>query len=269
VNELEEVAERIESAAAESWYAAGTDVGARAITARDGGVLAVSFEGSRDPMLNRVLGLGVGLPATRAGVETLVGWFGARHAERFLVHVSPSALPAELRDWLIAAGLRPFRGWVKFARGRELVTPPETSLSVRAAGPELRDDFARIACQAFGLPKETQSLTAALCGRPPWHCFVSFAGETPAGIGALYVEDGVGWLGFGATLPAFRGRGGQSAVLAARLEAALDAGCRVVITETGEAVPGDKQHSYRNISRAGFRELYLRENFVGGPPKKT
>ena len=241
MNEVEEVAERIESAALESWYAAGVNVGAPAVTARDGGVLAVSFEGSRDPMLNRVLGLGITLPATRASVETLVGWFGARRAERFLVHASPSARPAELREWLVESGLRPFRGWMKFARGREPVTRPDTSLSVRAAGPELRDDFARIACQAFGLPRETQALTAALCGRPKWHCFVSFAGETPAGIGALYVEDGAGWLGFGATLPEFRGRGGQASVMAARLEAALDAGCRVVITETGEPVPSEQQ----------------------------
>ena len=266
MNELEEIAERIESAAAESLYAAGVNVGAPTVTARDGGVLAMSFEGSRDPMLNRVLGLGVALPATRSGLETLVDWFGARRAERFLVHVSPSARPAELRDWLIASGLRPFRGWMKFTRGREVVARPETSLSVRAAGPELCDDFARIACQAFGMPKETHALTAALCGRPAWHCFVSFAGETPAGIGALYVEDGAGWLGFGATLPEFRGRGGQAAVMAARLEVALDAGCRVVITETGEAVPGDKQHSYRNILRSGFREQYLRENFLGAAP---
>jgi hypothetical protein len=31
---------------------------------------------------------------------------------------------------------------------------------------------------------------------------------------------------------------------------------------TGEAVPGDKQHSYRNIQKAGFKEAYLRENWI-------
>jgi len=43
--------------------------------------------------------------------------------------------------------------------------------------------------------------------------------------------------------------------------------CRLVVTETGEAVPGDAQHSYKNILKAGFRELYLRENFVGQTPR--
>jgi hypothetical protein len=31
---------------------------------------------------------------------------------------------------------------------------------------------------------------------------------------------------------------------------------------TGEAVPGDDQHSYHNIERAGFEEAYLRENWI-------
>jgi hypothetical protein len=153
---------------------------------------------------------------------------------------------------------------MKFARERERVVRAQSDLVVRVAGAEQRETFAQIAHEAFGLPKDVAPLTKALCGRPGWHSFMSFAGETPAGIGALYVDDGVGWLGFGATLPEFRGRGGQAAILAARLEAALDAGCRLVVTETGEAVAGDPQHSYKNILKAGFRELYLRENFVRG-----
>ena len=58
--------------------------------------------------------------------------------------------------------------------------------------------------------------------------------SAPAGAGALYVHEGVGWLGFGATLPEFRGRGAQSAILAARIEDARRQGCREVTTETGE-----------------------------------
>ena len=48
----------------------------------------------------------------------------------------------------------------------------------------------------------------------------------------------------------------------ARLAAATEAGCEAMFTETGEAVPGDPQHSYRNIERYGFRPGLLRENWV-------
>lgn len=38
--------------------------------------------------------------------------------------------------------------------------------------------------------------------------------------------------------------------------------CSLICTMTGEAVPGDPQHSYGNIRKNGFAEAYLRENWV-------
>jgi hypothetical protein len=91
---------------------------------------------------------------------------------------------------------------------------------------------------------------------------MSFDGDTPAGTGALFVRDGVAWLDWGATDPAFRRRGGQQTLLARRISDALDLGCSTMITTTGKAVPGDPQHSYNNILRAGFREAFPRENWA-------
>jgi hypothetical protein len=263
VEKLEDVAEAVEGNALKSWYDAVASVGAKVRTARDGRVLAACMQGTNDAMLNRVFELGLGVPATREGVEVLLAWFREHGAQRFLVHVSPSAGPPELREWLLESGLSRHRSWMKFARGREIVNRPNSSLAVRPIGVEHGDAFGRIVCDVFHMPDPTAPLLSRLVGRPGWHLFMSFDGQTPAGAGALFVSEGVGWLGFGVTKPEFRGRGGQAAVLAARVAAALDLGCRVVITETGEAVPGDKQHSYKNILKAGFRELYLRENFAG------
>ena len=72
-------------------------------------------------------------------------------------------------------------------------------------------------------------------------------------------------IDLGATAPKFRGRGSQGAVLARRIECALDLGCQEMVTCTGIAVPGDPQHSYSNIKRAGFRETYIRDNYA--PPR--
>jgi len=57
-------------------------------------------------------------------------------------------------------------------------------------------------------------------------------------------------------------QGGQSALLAARIEAAAAAGCEVVVTETGEPVDGLANGSYRNIARAGFEPVYVRANYL-------
>ena len=83
--------------------------------------------------------------------------------------------------------------------------------------------------------------------------------------GALFVQGDIGWLDWGATAPAFRRRGGQSAVRRQRMLMARELGCRLIATETGEAVAGAPRHSYGNITRMGFRTAYLRENYA--PPR--
>jgi hypothetical protein len=81
------------------------------------------------------------------------------------------------------------------------------------------------------------------------------------GTGALHIGDGLGWLGFGATLPGARGRGAQSALLAARIASGRDSGLAWLTTETGRPLPGEPAPSFRNITRAGFAEAYDRPNF--------
>jgi hypothetical protein len=91
---------------------------------------------------------------------------------------------------------------------------------------------------------------------------MSFDGNEPAGVGALFVKNGFGWTDYGATSPEFRRRGSQGAVMAARLHLAIELGCQKIFSCTGVSVPGDPQHSYNNILKAGFKEDYVRENYV-------
>jgi GNAT superfamily N-acetyltransferase len=79
----------------------------------------------------------------------------------------------------------------------------------------------------------------------------------------------VAWLGWGGTLPSYRGRGAQSAMLAARIEAARHLGCRRLVVETGPDSAEKPNPSYRNVERAGFRVAYLRENWVRTNPAKS
>jgi GNAT superfamily N-acetyltransferase len=216
-------------------------------------------------VVNRALGLGLGRPETRESVETMIAAYRAAGVERYFVQVHPSAEPAEIGAWLTAAGLEKARGWQKFARGREAVPKIETDLRIEEIGPEYGEVFGRILCDAFDFGPAAAPWFARLPGRRDWHIFMSFVGDEPAGVGALYVKDDLADIDFGATAPKFRGRGSQSALLARRVERALDLGCREMITCTGVAVPGDPQHSYRNIKRVGFRETYIRDNYA--PPR--
>ena len=78
----------------------------------------------------------------------------------------------------------------------------------------------------------------------------------------MFVSEGVGYLGFAATLPEHRAKGGQSALLARRIRHAREAGCDVLVTETGERRDDLPSNSYRNILRAGFTEVAVRSNWL-------
>ena len=149
-------------------------------------------------------------------------------------------------------------GWMKFSRG---VSPREAHSDLDVRAPDRPEDFADVVVEGYGMPEWTKPVAANVVGRAGWSCFVAYEGNVPAGAGALFVHEGIGWLGYAATRERFRGRGAQSAILAARIEAARQQGCKTVSTETGELAEGRPSASYRNIVRAGFREAGVRANF--------
>jgi GNAT superfamily N-acetyltransferase len=104
-----------------------------------------------------------------------------------------------------------------------------------------------------------------LPGRPGWGCYLADAGELPVAAGAVFVSGDHAWLGQATTLPEHRRRGGQSALIAARIGQARAAGATVIVTETGETVDGRPANSYHNILRAGFEPAYVRPNYISPP----
>jgi len=214
-------------------------------------------------LLNRVMGLGERGPATEMTLSRIKKIYANAGVDRYFVHVCPDSEPKDkIRNLLSDAGFENYRGWMKFTRDKTPADPAPTDLTVRKIDQGNADDFAHICGAGFGMEGEATPLLAALVDHPNWHIFMSFDGNTPAGTGGLYVEDGIAKCDFGATDPVFRQRGSQSAVLVARINAARQMGAELIVTETGEAVEGDPQHSYNNILKRGFKEAYLRENWV-------
>lgn len=178
---------------------------------------------------------------------------------RYAVSPAPGA---GLDDAFQRRGYGPGYAWMKFARSTSPPPSVETELELVELGPEGARDFARTVVEGSGMPGRFVEWLAKLPGREGWQCFVAYAGDQPAGAGALFVCADVGWAGFGATRRAYRRRGAQSAILAARIRRAADLGCTLVVTETGELTEGRPSNSYRNILRAGFDERYLRPNYI-------
>jgi GNAT superfamily N-acetyltransferase len=213
---------------------------------------------------NRVIGLGVAEPATEALVGAVLERYRTAGVGEFWVHLNPAARPAKLADWLTEHGLAlpPRRSWAKFLRGVERSVPRASELPIRQALPRDAEAVAKVACAAYGMPPFLAPWFAALGGRPGWRFVVAEANGSIAATGAAFVHGNTAWLGVGSTLAEHRGRGAQSALLAARIGLAADAGCTVLATETGESIAGEVNPSLNNIRRAGFEQVCSRLNLA-------
>lgn len=87
--------------------------------------------------------------------------------------------------------------------------------------------------------------------------YVALYDGVVAGGGSMRIADGIAQLAGAATAPAYRRRGVQAALLAARLREAADAGCDIAVVTTA---PGSR--SQRNVQRRGFQLLYTRAVLV-------
>ena len=202
------------------------------------------------PELNRAQPVGA-----HVDVGAVSAWFGTHP---HIVNVAPEH--AHLEDELSRRGYTRGYAWMKFERDATPPAPAETDLRVEET--LAADAFGLVTAEGFGIPPEVNSAMTAIVGAPGWSVFVAYEGDEPAGCGALYCDGAVGWLGIGATRPQFRRRGAQNAILAARIVRAGELGASRVTTETGVLDESRPNGSYRNILRAGFREAYVRDNWL-------
>ena len=225
-----------------------------------GGVTVLRAEAAPlSPMLNRVAGLGVDELATEAALDEALAAIGEDVS--CYVSVAPEARPGALTDWLRNRGLEPSWGWMAFSRGVEAVPESPTSLRLVRVGRSEAPAFGRVVATGYGLP-DAAAPWAANAHEVGWDCWLALDGDVPAAAAGVFVAEGVGYLGFAATLPEHRGKGGQNALLAARIRHAREAGCDVVVTETGELWDDRPSSSYRNILRSGFTEVAVTANWL-------
>jgi hypothetical protein len=225
---------------------------------------ALLLTASRVPLFQFNWLSGAGLDGADAdAIPAAVARFRDAGQRKFFVQIPPTPHAGRLEAQARAEGLAPHpMAWTKFER--ETRDPPhvETALSIHEVGGGERDLFAATVVAGYGMAPPMAAWLREIVGRPGWSCYVGFADDEPAGAGALFVDEDAAWLGIGATKPAFRKRGGQSALIARRLGDAARRGARFAVTETGVSQPGEPAPSHRNILAAGFRAAYARPNWA-------
>lgn len=172
--------------------------------------------------------------------------FCARHGQTPTVHALSHAAP-ELLPALNARGFQ--LTYVLHVYAHDLKDLPLTPPNMHQTDNAL--DWAGLAAQGFG--PSTAEIMRAVALAPGKRLWWAKVGGQPVATGAYSVVSGVAALHGTATRPEFRGRGLQTALLAARLNAAQQERADLA---TVMVTPGTG--SERNVMRAGFRLAGMR-----------
>lgn len=221
--------------------------------------------------VNKACGIGYERPLTEAELDELVAFFTSRGVEP-RVELSPFVVPA-LLNALAQRGfvLQQFanvlvRKLSEKDTYRELLPLgwPE-GITVERVNPE--DDaavreYVEVAESGFlqdgePLPPSFLELGMKAVRRPVQDAFLARQGREPIGAGGCESRDGLTAL-FGTSVkPAWRGRGVQQALIAARLERGRERGSQHAVIISGPGIPTE-----RNAARLGFAMAYSRAVLV-------
>lgn len=208
--------------------------------------------------LNSATGIGMGAPVTPAEMDALEDFYHSRGAAVRL-HVCPLADESLFHElarrayalsFFFSALYLPIP--VDFAPG-----PLPAGLRITPAGADEADTWLNTVAVGFEAPDAPGPESLDILG-PNFHApesvpYFAWMDGQPAGGGGMYYHEGVVELGGASTVPSFRRRGIQRALIEARLAHARKLGCdlALVLTEPGS-------DSQRNLQRAGFQLAYTK-----------
>ncbi len=137
-----------------------------------------------------------------------------------------------------------------------------SNVEVRQIGSNEADIFANLYVEGFRqelsrVPETTLKRlgesTKVLYEQLGWRLYIVSVDDVPGGVGLLYIQDSIASLAGGATAPAFRNQGCQTATIRQRILAAAQAGCSLVVGQSG--IGTVSQH---NMERVGMNVAYTR-----------
>jgi GNAT superfamily N-acetyltransferase len=235
--------------------------GARALPGNPLGIEIERFGGAVAPVrpgvpdldfMNRVCGL---YPQDAAQVGAILDFYRARGVRPWF-ELAPGTGFDRLAGTLADAGAAQI-GFHTVVYGRPEPRPAPPAVRVRRVGPDEAAHFAELRLAGSEVPEEVRQQESKPLldwpSRPDLRLYVASVDGSDAAAAVLAVSDGVGYLATAATLPAFRGRGCQAALIAARVADAAELGCGLVGSQAAFGSP-----SLRNLERAGLRVAYTK-----------
>jgi GNAT superfamily N-acetyltransferase len=214
-----------------------------------------------DSPVTQAFGFGLDGPVTATELDRLETFFLSRGAP-----VTLELCPFIDRSLVELLGTRPYR-LEEFSNvlvrdiSAGILARTGSPVTVRAAEAGEAKLYTKLVTDGFAEQvAPTQSLLEVVEGffyRARGQCFFAMVDGEIAGAGAVAEQEGIAEFYGASTLPGFRNRGVQTALIAERMAWAVKRGCEIATTTTGPATP-----SQRNFERAGFQIVYSRTKLV-------
>ena len=207
--------------------------------------------------------LGFTEPVTAELVASITDFYRANRNPLAVLQFAPSALPADWDEICAKEGLSAGSTWLKLSGSP---VPREVETSLRIVEMEDGETWASALAAGFGMPAElVVPMTMGVVGLPGWTAYGAYDGDQLIATAALRIDGQVAGFAGASTLKEHRGKGAQSALLAARIQKAASAGVTLMSAETGKPDEGEKNSSLNNMLRAGFEIGYERQNWIWRP----
>ena len=201
---------------------------------------------------------GCGTTVSWGDLKKVLDTLKGAQVERFFFWLSPNPQQAEIVTWLRGSGLKPFQGteYPTLIRPVKVVTPHETHLKVeRVSRREVENcaDAIRHIYEPWGGAFFFHSVD-----QPGFDHFLAYENGTPVSAAILVTHGNFAYLGWAGTAEEHRGKGGQNALIRARLNRAAELGCQIACSETLTML----ETSLGNLERNGFETVYKKQVFV-------
>jgi GNAT superfamily N-acetyltransferase len=164
-------------------------------------------------------------------------------------------------EWLAARGYEPgatVRRYVHTAPGS--CEPAASLVQIRKLEAIDTEGMSHIFSDALDLPNLSTVLMIGLPRWEGWSCYAAHLEGREVACGSMLVTGKVAMFGLDATVPEFRGRGCQSALITRRLVDARRAGCELIAAEVWDGHPASDAAA-SVLEEAGFEETAGRRNW--------
>lgn len=264
------VIERIEAESAFSQHRCAPPVEARRLAMRSeriGSATVVLTKSSANLYYNRWIAAGQAGAATEEQLDRFLGLARAHGVASVGVNLSPGTRPSAAGRWLTERGFTRCQPGAKLWRDASPLVrlPRPLGISVRRVAQTEAGVWVDVVSKVWRTFGSRRPWFEARATTPGWTHYLAWHGDEPVGAGALFIglvgATPAGHLVDGVTLPQWRRRGVQTAMIRKRVSEGRRRGCTVFASETAPPLPRMPLVSFRNLRRQGFELAYLRESW--------